>query len=88
MLDIVKHKTEDIVSILENIGYYLINEQQKHEYQTYTKPDGSLLTELDLASEMLIKNELNSLFGDIKIISEENNESENKQIATNERFYF
>ena len=88
MLDIVKHKTEDIVSMLENIGYYLINEQQKHEYQTYTKPDGSLLTELDLASEMLIKNELNSLFGDIKIISEENNEDENKQIATNERFYF
>ena len=57
MLDIIKNKSEDIISMLENVGYFLVNEQKKHSYKTFKKEDGSLLTELDLASEMLIKTE-------------------------------
>ena len=37
MLEIVKDKTEDIISLLENTGYYLINEQEKKQYQTLKK---------------------------------------------------
>ena len=81
MLEIVKDKTEDIISLLENTGYYLINEQEKKQYQTFKKNDGSLLTELDLASELIIKNELTSLFGNIKVLSEENSQQENEAIA-------
>ena len=83
MLDIVKHRIDDILYLLENTGYYLINEQKKGAYKKFQKEDGSLLTELDLASEYLIKNELKSLFGDIGIISEENNEKENIDITNN-----
>lgn len=87
MLEIVKSKIEDIISLLENTGYFLINEQEKHEYKTFTKDDKSLLTELDVASEILIKNELTSLFGNIKVLSEENSQEENEQIAK-EKFCF
>ena len=87
MLEIIKDKIEDIISILENTGYYLINQQEKHEYKTFAKEDGSMLTELDIASELLIKNELKSLFGEIKVLSEENSKLENEQIAK-EKFCF
>ena len=87
VLEIVKSKIEDIISLLENTGYFLINEQEKHEYKTFTKDDKSLLTELDVASEILIKNELTSLFGNIKVLSEENSQEENEQIAK-EKFCF
>lgn len=81
MLKIVKDSSENIISLLENTGYFLINEQKKHEYKTYKKKDGSLLTELDIASEAIIKCELEGLFGNIKVLSEENSEQENQQIA-------
>jgi len=87
VLEIVKHKTEDIISLLENLGYYLINEQKKHEYAVYKKADGSILTELDIASEYIIKSELNGLFGDVKILSEENTNEENKEIVKNKYFF-
>ena len=87
MLDIIENKIDDILSLLENVGYFLINEQQKHEYKTYKKKDGSLLTDLDIASEVIIKNELNSLFGDVKILSEENTFEENVNIAK-EKYFF
>lgn len=87
MLEIVKEKTEDIVSLLEHVGYFLINEQKKHEYQVYKKKDGSMLTELDIASETLIKNELESLFGNVRILSEENSDGENAEIVKNKYFF-
>ena len=87
MLDFIKNKSEDIISLLENVGYFLVNEQKKHSYKTFKKEDGSLLTELDLASELLIKAELESLFGNIKVLSEENTQAENELIA-NEQFCF
>ena len=87
MLEIVSSKIEEIISVLENTGYYLINEQKKRGYKTFQKDDGSLLTELDLASDILIKNELKSLFGDVKVLSEENSYEENVKIV-NEKFCF
>ena len=87
MIEIIKHKIEDIISLLENTGYFLINQQEKHEYKTFIKDDKSLLTELDLASEILIKNELTSLFGNIKVLSEENSQEENEAIAS-EKYCF
>ena len=87
MIEIVKDKSEEIISFLENTGYFLLNEQEKHQYQTFNKEDGSLLTELDLASEMIIKNELKSLFGNIPVLSEENTEGENIEIAKQKYFF-
>ena len=87
MISVVKDKSEEIVSFLANVGYFLVNEQQKHQYKTFDKEDGSLLTELDLASELLIKNELKSLFGNIPVLSEENTEEENKEIIKQKYFF-
>ncbi len=87
MLEMVKNRTTEIVSLLEHTGYYLIDEQKKHEYKVFKKEDGSLLTELDIASDFMIKNELASLFGDIKVLSEENGEDENAEIAKNKFFF-
>ena len=87
MLEVIKDKTEEILSLLENTGYFLINEQVKKEYKTFTKEDGSLLTELDIASEYLIKQELKSMFGDVSVLSEENSFEENVKIANNQYFF-
>ena len=87
MIEIIKNKTEEILSLLENTGYFLINEQSKKEYKTFTKDDGSLLTELDIASEYLIKHELKSMFGNIEVLSEENSLEENVKITNNKYFF-
>ena len=87
MINLVKDKSEDIISFLENTGYFLLNEQQKYQYKIFNKKDGSLLTELDLASELIIKNELQALFGRIPVLSEENEEKENIEIAK-QKFFF
>ena len=87
MLEAIKDKTTEIISLLENTGYFLKNEQKKHEYKVFKKENGSLLTELDIASDILIKNELTSLFGNIQVLSEENSEDENIQIAKNKFFF-
>lgn len=86
MIDTVKDKTDEIISLLENTGYFLINQREKKDYNVFTKADGSLLTELDLASDMLIKNELHSLFGNIMVLSEENDENENIEISKQQYF--
>ena len=87
MISVVKDKSEEILSFLTNVGYFLVYDQQKHQYKTFDKEDGSLLTELDLASELLIKNELKSLFGNIPVLSEENTEEENKEIIKQKYFF-
>ena len=88
MLDIIQNRIEDILSLLENVGYFLINERNKHQYQTYLKDDKSLLTDLDIASDLLIKDGLASLFGNIAILSEENDINDNINIATAGKYFF
>lgn len=88
MLDIIQNRIEDILSLLENVGYFLINERNKHQYQTYIKDDKSLLTDLDIASDLLIKDGLTSLFGNIAILSEENDINDNINIATAGKYFF
>ena len=87
MLDVVRDKTEDIISILENTGYYLINQHEKGGYQKFQKDDGSLLTELDIASDYLIKSNLKGLFGNIAVVAEENTAEENFEALKN-KYYF
>lgn len=87
MVDVVREKTDEIVSLLENTGYYLINEQCKRAYEVYKKDDGSMLTTLDLASDLIIKDGLKSLFGDTPVLSEENEPEDNIQIANKKRFF-
>ena len=86
MIEIVKDKIDEIISLLENTGYFLINQRERKDYNVFTKADGSLLTELDLASDMLIKNELHSLFGNIEVLSEENDEKDNIEISKQQYF--
>ena len=88
MLDIIQNRIEDILSLLENVGYFLINERNKHQYQTYIKDDKSLLTDLDIASDLLIKDGLASLFGNIAVLSEENDINDNINIAKTEKYFF
>ena len=88
MLDIIQNRIEDILSLLENVGYFLINERNKHQYQTYIKDDKSLLTDLDIASDLLIKDGLTSLFGDIDVLSEENDVNDNINIAKAGKYFF
>lgn len=88
MINIVKDRIEDILSLLENVGYFLINERNKHQYQTYLKDDKSLLTDLDIASDLLIQDGLKSLFGDIAILSEENDINDNINIAKSGKHFF
>ena len=88
MIDIIQDRIEDILSLLENVGYFLINERNKHQYQTYLKDDKSLLTDLDIASDLLIKDSLKSLFGNIAILSEENDINDNIDIATTMKSFF
>ena len=87
MVGVVREKTDEIVSLLENTGYYLINEQCKHAYEVYKKDDGSMLTTLDLASDLIIKDGLKSLFGDIPVLSEENELDDNNKIAKNKYLF-
>ena len=42
MVNIIKDRIEDILSLLENVGYFLINERNKHQYQTYLKDDKNM----------------------------------------------
>ena len=88
MIEILQHRTEDILSLLDNVGYFLINERNKHQYKTYIKDDNSLVTDLDIASELLIKDGLKSLFGNIAVLSEENDENDNINIATSNEYFF
>ena len=88
MIDIIQDRIEDILSLLENVGYFLINERNKHQYQTYLKDDKSLLTDLDIASDLLIKDGLKSLFGNIAILSEENDINDNINIAKAGKCFF
>ena len=88
MIDIIQDRIEDILSLLENVGYFLINERNKHQYQTYIKDDKSLLTDLDIASDLLIKDGLKSLFGNIAILSEENDVNDNINIAKAGKCFF
>jgi len=87
MIETVKNNSENIISFLEKIGFFLIKEQEKHEYKTFKKKDGSILTELDITSETLIKREIKKIFGNVKILSEENTFEENEIIAK-EKFCF
>ena len=86
-MNIVRDNFEDIVSLLEYVGNFIVNEQRKGNYNVITKPDKSLLTDLDIMSEKLIKDELTGLFGNIGVISEENDEDENIDITKNEFFF-
>ena len=88
MIDVIQDRIEDILSLLENVGYFLINERNKHQYQTYLKDDKSLLTDLDIASDLLIKDGLKSLFGNIAILSEENDIHDNINIAKAGKCFF
>ena len=87
MVGIVREKTDEIVSLLENTGYYLINEQCKRAYEVYKKDDGSMLTTLDLASDLIIKDGLKSLFGNIPVLSEENEQEDNIKIADKQHMF-
>ena len=87
LIEIVRNNFENIVSLLEYVGNFIVNEQKKGNYNVITKPDKSLLTDLDIMSEKLIKDELTGLFGKIGVISEENDEEENIDIVKNEFFF-
>ena len=87
LLDAIKNNVDDIISLLEYVGNFIVNEQKKGNYNVITKPDKSLLTDLDVMSEKLIKDELIGLFGNVGIISEENEEQENIEIAKNDFFF-
>lgn len=87
MIEAIKEKINDIVLLLENTGYFLLDECKKKQYKTFTKEDGTLLTELDIASEIIIKNNLKNWFGDIDVLSEENTLEENIKIA-NQKYFF
>ncbi len=87
MIEAIKEKINDIVLLLENTGYFLLDECKKKQYKTFTKEDGTLLTELDIASEIIIKNNLKNWFGDVSILSEENTIEENIKIA-NQKYFF
>ena len=42
MIKVITERAEDIMSLLDNVGYFLINERNKHQYQTYLKDDKNM----------------------------------------------
>lgn len=87
MLNIVENNIEAIINLIVKAGKFVLNEQKTGNYQKYIKDDGSLVTELDYASNIIICNGLQELFGEIAIISEENEHESNIAALNNDHIF-
>ncbi|MBT4989444.1 MAG: 3'(2'),5'-bisphosphate nucleotidase CysQ [Rickettsiales bacterium] len=77
---------EALLNIVIRAGKLALTCQSRNEVNYINKPDNSPVTEADIAVNQLYLNELEQLFPDIPIVSEENSYESNKKNLTNKYF--
>lgn len=70
-MNIAKEHISEILEIIEKAGALLLEIYKKQDLEIQLKSDASPVTEADKQSNQLLRNELNHLFPDIPILSEE-----------------
>jgi 3'(2'), 5'-bisphosphate nucleotidase len=87
MLEIIQDRSYEIVELLLKVGDFVIEKQKENNYEKSIKDDKTIVTELDYASNIIITQGLNELFGQIEIVSEENDHIENIKASKSDFFF-
>jgi 3'(2'), 5'-bisphosphate nucleotidase len=83
-----KKEIDSILEIAKNSGDIIM--EYYHDYKESNislKKDDSVVTKADLSANDLITKELNKLFPNIDIVSEENSEEDNLKSSKNEQYF-
>ncbi len=87
MINFREEEIRKIVEIAKEAGILLMKYQHLDDFDSSFKLDNSIVTKADIEANNLIKLQLNLLFPDIKIVSEENSDEENFE-AIKDDVYF
>lgn len=83
-----KKEIREILEIAKNAGNIIMEYYLDYKDSNISlKKDDSVVTKADLVANDLIIKELNKLFSDIAIVSEENNEEDNLKASKNEQYF-